>query len=123
MARSMPPLARPLQPAFAGACLPRGESQDWFSMSRKPSRRYQLTIRLEGEVAESVRRMAKEESISLNQAVVRMLERGARLDRRPGSRIGNRLERFYGLISRDEAREISDAADAAFGQIDPKFWK
>lgn len=92
-------------------------------MSQKESRQYQLTIRLEGPVAECVRRLAKDESISLNQAVVRMIERGAKLDRRPGARIGKRLERFYGLLSKEEAKEISDAADAAFGHIDPEFWK
>ena len=90
-------------------------------MSRKASRSYQLTIRLAGPVAERVRRVAKAESISLNQAVVRLLERG--VDRRPGTQIGNRLDRFCGLLSKQEAAEITKAVGEEFDRIEPEFWK
>lgn len=92
-------------------------------MSRNVSRAYQLTIRVTGPIAEAVRETAKSEDISLNQAVIRLLEKGAGLDRREGSRIGSRLRRFSGLLSKEEADSISAAAKEAFRHVDPEFWK
>lgn len=92
-------------------------------MSRKESRSYQLTVRLHGLVAERVRATAKEHSISLNQAVVRLLERGAGLEAAPGSTVGRRLQHYSGVLSDDEAAAIEEQVDEAFGRVDPGLWK
>lgn len=92
-------------------------------MRRKVTRPYQLTIRLRGPIATAVRDTAKVKGISLNQAVISLLEKGAGIDRRQGSRIGSRLRRFSGRLSREDADSISASAHEAFRHVDSLFWK
>lgn len=86
----------------------------------------QLTIRgLDDELADHVRRLAAEEGISLNQAVLRLLRKGAGLD--GGSRhhrdvIGSELDPFIGTWSEDEELRVMDAV-ADFERVDESVWE
>ena len=92
-------------------------------MSRTKNQTYQLTIRLEGELARRVKEAARRASCSLNQAVVQLLRQGAGLDRHPGEAIGTRLDRFAGVLSKEERDEIDAAVAEAFGRPDPDLWR
>lgn len=94
-----------------------------MSRSESQSHTYQLTIRLEGELARRVKDVAKQSSVSLNQAVVKLLRSAAGLDRRSGEPIGTRLDRYVGTITSKERAELDAAVEEAFGQPDPEMWK
>ncbi len=94
-------------------------------MSRKESPLRQLTIRGFGRDLERVLRdRARREGISLNKAVVRMLEEAAGL--RPpssgrGGDIGPALDALAGTWSAAETRSFKQAV-ADFEQLDPDLW-
>ena len=73
---------------------------------------YQLTVRgLDAELADSIRRLARKERISLNQAVLRLLRRGAGLADDQGSldTVGSSLDGFIGSWTRQHADEMDRA--------------
>lgn len=84
----------------------------------------QLTVRGFGEeLAAEMRRLADRERISLNQAALKLLRRGAGLSEdveRPGT-VGASLDHLIGSWSMEEAEEF-DAAVADFSIIDEDVW-
>ena len=85
----------------------------------------QLTIRgFEEELELRIKKLARSEGISLNQAVLRLLRKGTGLaDRkdRPDV-IGSSLDHFIGTWSAKEAEEI-ERAIADFEEIDETMWE
>ena len=84
----------------------------------------QLTIRgISPELAEAVRRLAREEGISLNKAAVRLLAKGANLG--PGKKagaIGNDLDHLFGTWTESEAKAFFKSVECC-EQVDKDFWK
>lgn len=85
----------------------------------------QLTIRgFDDDLSASVRRLAKREGISLNQAALRLLRKGACLA--DGSRgsdvVGSSLDHLIGRWTPDEADEM-DSALEEFGTVDEAIWQ
>ncbi len=85
----------------------------------------QLTIRgFEEELTLQIRKLARNEGISLNQAVLRLLRKGAGLSgkkERPDV-VGSSLDDFIGTWSAKETEEIKRAV-ADFEEIDEKMWE
>ncbi len=85
----------------------------------------QLTVRgFDDDLSAILNHLAKQEGISLNQAALRLLRKGAGLS--DGSRgnpnaIGAALDDLFGAWSRDEA-EGFDAALEVFGTVDEAAW-
>ncbi len=92
--------------------------------SRTRKRARQLTIRFDPDVDVRIREVARTEGLSLNQAAVRLLRKGAGLEapRAGDRRIGHALDRFIGTMSAEEARQI-DAACEQFEVIDEEMWR
>jgi hypothetical protein len=85
----------------------------------------QLTVRgFDDELADSIRRLAKRDGISLNQAALKLLRKGAGLsDEKEGVAIvGCSLDHLIGRWSNDEADEM-DAALEDFEVIDESIWR
>lgn len=84
----------------------------------------QLTIRgLDPELERAVRHLAEREGLSLNQAVLRLLRKGAGLGRSKGEEdvVGATLDHLIGTWSDEEAREVM-AAVADFEVVDHGLW-
>ena len=85
----------------------------------------QLTVRgLDDELSAVLHRLAKQEGISLNQAALRLLRRGAGLaDNSKGNpdATGTSLDDLFGAWSQDEA-ESFDAALEVFETVDEAVW-
>lgn len=94
--------------------------------THKPSRSIrQLTLRGFGpELEARLRRAAKAENLSLNQAALRFMERGAGLAERRANldTIGPALDEFIGAWTKKQADEVLDAV-RDFERIDSEFWK
>ena len=85
----------------------------------------QLTVRgFDDELSASLRRLAKSEGISLNQAALRLLRKGAGLSDGAGGAdvVGSSLDHLIGSWTRAEADEF-DAALEEFETIDESAWK
>jgi plasmid stability protein len=85
----------------------------------------QLTIRGFDEALEKqLRKLAAEENLSLNKAVLKLLREatGLAANQPSPNRIGNRLDAFMGVWSEQEEEEFN-AAIAAFEQIDEDLWQ
>jgi hypothetical protein len=84
---------------------------------------HQLTIRYDDAVAREIEELARRERISRNQAAVRLLRKGARLepDQAPNA-IGNTLDWFIGSWTDEQARELDDAI-ADFEMVDEDLWR
>ena len=85
----------------------------------------QLTVRgFDDELAERIRRVAKRDGTSLNQAAVKLLRRGAGLaDPSQGpDTVGSSLDHLIGSWSDDEAAEL-EAALEEFESIDESAWR
>ena len=85
----------------------------------------QLTIRgFDDDLSASVRRLAKREGISLNQAALRLLRKGAGLA--DGSRgndvVGSSLDHLIGRWTPTEADEM-DSALEEFETVDEAIWQ
>ncbi len=85
----------------------------------------QLTVRgFDDELAERIRRLAKRDGTSLNQAALKLLRKGAGLadpGREPDT-VGSSLDPLIGSWSDDEADEL-DAALEEFEVIDEAAWR
>ena len=84
----------------------------------------QLTIRgLDDELSAAVCRLAKTEGISLSQAALRLLKKGAGLTDSKENRhaIGTSLDDLFGVWDQDEA-ESFDAALEIFETVDESAW-
>ena len=85
----------------------------------------QLTIRgFDEELAHRIERLARIEGISLNQAVLRLLRKGAGLGERKEEAdvVGSSLDHLIGTWSAEEAEEIERAV-ADFEEIDESMWE
>ena len=74
----------------------------------------QLTVKcFNKELAESVRRLAERAGLSLNQAALRLLRKGAGLTEFPGSEntIGSSLDDLFGTWSTGEAEAFNASLD------------
>lgn len=84
----------------------------------------QLSVRYDDpELERRVRDLATREGLSLNQAVVRLLRKGAGLAP-PGQGppcIGSRLDHLAGTWSKEEHREFTAALEA-FETVDEEMW-
>ena len=85
----------------------------------------QLTVRgFDDELAERIRRLAKRDGTSLNQAALKLLRKGAGLAdpaHRPDT-VGSSLDHLIGSWSADEAAEL-DQALQVFNVIDEAAWR
>lgn len=84
----------------------------------------QLTIRgFDGELLRRLQSLADSEGLSLNQAALKLMRRGAGLERAQNSfEIGDAINRYAGIWSDEEAREFRDAT-RGFEQVDEDMWK
>lgn len=71
----------------------------------------------------AIRRLANRDGTSLNRAAVKLLRRGAGLDRRQGrDRVGSSLDHLIGSWSYEQADEIERAL-RHFETIDEDMWE
>lgn len=85
----------------------------------------QLTVRgFEPELAREIERLAKREGLSLNQAALRLLSRGAGLEKPTVTEnvVGESLDHLIGTWT-DEEAAIIERATADFEQIDETMWE
>ena len=85
----------------------------------------QLTVRgFDDELSAAMRRLAKREGISLNQAALRLLRKGAGLTDGTGGAdtVGSSLDHLIGSWTKQEADAI-DSALEDFETIDEAIWK
>ena len=85
----------------------------------------QLTVRGFGdELGESIRHLAQREGISLNQAALKLLRKGAGLPDGQGTEntIGNSLDDLFGTWSAEEAEEFNAALEV-FETVDESAWE
>ena len=85
----------------------------------------QLTVRgFDTELSASIRRLARQERISLNKAVLKLLRKGAGLtgDNNGTNVVGSSLDHLIGSWTPAEADEI-DSALQEFESIDETAWK
>ncbi|MCY4114427.1 MAG: hypothetical protein OXG33_10890 [Chloroflexi bacterium] len=86
---------------------------------------HQLTVRgFDDELSRRLRRLAKREGISLNQAALKLLRKGAGLTDSAGGAdtIGDSLDHLIGTWSAARADEL-DAALREFDTIDESVWR
>lgn len=82
-----------------------------------------LTLRnLPPAVARAVKERAARDGVSLNKAVIRMLEESLRAPRAKPGKIGHALDDFIGVLSAAEADELIRLA-AEERKIDPEMWR
>ena len=85
----------------------------------------QLTVRgFDDELSAAMRRLARRKGISLNQAALRLLRKGAGLTDGEGGAetVGSSLDHLIGSWTSQEADAI-DSALEDFGTIDEAIWK
>ena len=85
----------------------------------------QLTIRgFEGELELCLRRLARERDISLNEAALVLMRRGAGLEttQDPPDVVGDSLDHVMGTWSAEEAAEFAEAT-RDFDRIGESIWR
>ena len=85
----------------------------------------QLTVRgFDDDLERIIRQLARRERISLNQAALKLLRRGAGLPdgQGDGRNIGDALDDLFGSWSQDEADAL-DAALEVFESVDESAWR
>nr|CAA6811949.1 MAG: Unknown protein [uncultured Thiotrichaceae bacterium] len=83
----------------------------------------QLTVRgFEPQLAKILKRISHEEQVSLNQAALRLMRKGAGLQAKQENNIGNQLDEFIGSWSDKEAEAFNEQADQ-LRTIDKEMWK
>ena len=84
----------------------------------------QLTIRgFDEALANRIRKLAHREGISLNQAVLTLLRKGAGLvDQSKSDRVGSSLDHLIGTWTANEAEEVERAIEE-FEEIDELMWE
>lgn len=82
-----------------------------------------ITVRnLPPAVAKAVKEKARKEKLSLNKAILRLLEDATGTGEAKKSVVHDDLDRFAGTWSADEYRQFMDAL-REHRQIDPEMWK
>ena len=84
----------------------------------------QLTLRgFDADLERRLRLEARNAGVSLNQAALRLLRRGAGLgDPSASTAIGNALDQFIGTWSEADEQELLEAV-AVFDRVDEEFWR
>lgn len=85
----------------------------------------QLTVRgFDSALERQLRLEARSGGMSLNQAALRLLRRGAGLsrDRAAADEVGPALDHLIGTWSEADARKLQQAT-AVFERVDEEFWK
>ncbi len=85
----------------------------------------QLSLRgFDAELEKRIREIARQEGISLNRAVLRLLRKGAGLGKagKPSDVVGDSLDHLIGKWSLEESREFLKSI-GPLEQIDRSFWK
>jgi hypothetical protein len=84
----------------------------------------QLTLRgFDAELEKRLRLEARNAGVSLNQAALRLIRRGAGLgDASASTAIGTALDRFIGTWSEADEQELLEAV-AVFERVDEEFWR
>lgn len=104
----------------------------------------QLTVRgIDDELKECIRRLAEREGISMSQAALRLLRKGADVggaktaidwtdvkkwkpsqdEPQPRKKIGSSLDQFFGTWTKAEADEFDAIIEEAFETIDEEMWE
>lgn len=85
---------------------------------------HQLTIRYDDVLAREIEDLARREGISRNQAALRLLRKGARIEEpaQPRDAIGDSLDWFIGSWTDERARELEEAV-ADFEMVDEDLWR
>ncbi len=80
----------------------------------------QMTIRsFDPELEKALEEVSRKRQWSLNRAATYLMRKGVGLTTEAEPQpIGKRLDAFWGLWSREEARHFDDWVDEAFGRID-----
>ena len=82
-----------------------------------------ITVRnLPPEVAKAVKEKARKEKLSLNKAIVRLLEEATGVEKGKKKVVHHDLDRFFGTWTKEEA-DAFDEAMREHRQIDPEMWK
>lgn len=84
----------------------------------------QLTLRgFDPELEEALRGFAQSQGLSLNRAALELMRKGAGLTRESVSRrpIGHSLDRHFGTMTPEEARELERGLEI-FEEIDDELW-
>ena len=85
----------------------------------------QLTIRgFDEELLDRIEELARQEGLSLNRAVLRLLRKGAGLERpsRSPEVVGDSMDELIGTWTEEEATQVLDAV-ADFDEIDEAMWR
>lgn len=84
----------------------------------------QLTIRgFDDDLAAQIERLANREGISLNQAVLKLLRKGAGIgEKGKADAVGASLDHLIGTWTEDEAKELERAIED-FEEIDETMWE
>ena len=93
-------------------------------MSRLASQQGQITLRsVDQRLAEEIRKVAREEGISLNKATLKLLRRGAGLqERRTPNVVGHSLDHLIGTWNETDAKHFLRTIRSC-ERIDRSFWK
>lgn len=82
-----------------------------------------ITLRnLPAKVARAVREKARKERLSLNKAVIRLLEEATGVTTKGTRAVHHDLDRFFGTWTREEA-DVFDQSLREQRQIEPEMWK
>ena len=82
----------------------------------------QLTVRgFDDELSDRLKGFAQREGISLNQAALRLLRKGAGLPETSGV-IGNSLDHLFGVWTQEEYEQFNKEIEV-FETIDEEMWK
>ncbi len=84
----------------------------------------QLTVRgFDDALSDSMRRLAKQEGISLNQAALKLMRKGAGLAERSGkpNTVGSSLDHLIGTWTQAEVDELNEVLQD-FETIDESDW-
>ena len=82
-----------------------------------------VTVRnLPPGVAKAVKEKARKEKLSLNKAIVRLLEEATGVETGKKKILHHDLDRFFGTWTKEEA-DAFDEAMREHRQIDPEMWK
>ena len=85
----------------------------------------QLSLRgFDPDLEKRIRELARKEGISLNQASLRLLQKGAGLERTgtAAQTVGDSLDHLIGTWSPEDSDEFLKSIEPV-EQIDPSFWK
>ena len=95
-----------------------------LTMSRLASQQGQITLRsVDQRLAEEIRKVAREEGISLNKATLKLLRKGAGLhEGRTPNVVGHSLDHLIGTWNKADATQFLKSIRSCEG-IDRGFWK